>query len=165
VLIRWTIGPLVVAIAVAALAGSAYAISDRGAAQRETGRGVPATQGQEATPQGNPAGGGTGGSAQAKADLLATEFGVTSSSVMGLHEQGIGFGALFQLYAIARAKGVSVDSLLATAATGADGKIGLALGELKRSLTEVQLATLENEPKNLGQLVSASHKPPHANKP
>jgi hypothetical protein len=60
---------------------------------------------------------------------------------------------------------VSVDSLLATATTDLPGEGGLAFGTLKQSLTDAQLATLENEPKNLGQLVSASHKPAHANKP
>lgn len=162
---RRAIGLLCVAVVTVMLAGSAYALSERGEAHREGARGVPATHDQEVTPQGNPAAAGTGGGAQAKADLLATEFGVASSSVMGLHEQGIGFGALFQLYAIARAKGMTVDSLLAETTTSADGEHGLGLGELKRSLTEAQVATLENEPKNLGQLVSASHEPPHATKP
>ena len=165
---RSIIGLLAAGFVASVLGGSAYAISDRGAAQRAASQNTltpSAAQAAQAKPHGTPAGAASGDGAQAKANLIATEFGVTPASVMGRHEQGMGFGALFQLYAIARAKGVSVDSLLATAAPAEPGDRGLALGKLKQSLTDAQTATLDNEPKNLGQLVSASHKPAHANKP
>ena len=99
-----------------------------------------------------------GDGAEHIAQVIADEFGVTQEEVLALHQQGIGFGALFKLYAIAAAKGMSVDDLLATLETNAEGEFEFAFGELKKSLTEEELAALEAGAKNLGQLVSASHK-------
>ncbi len=103
-----------------------------------------------------------GQGAQAVAQVIADEFGATPEEVLALHEQGIGFGALFKLYAIAAAKGMTVDELLATIGTDADGEFEFAFGEMKKSLTDEELAALEGGAKNLGQLVSASHKAENA---
>jgi hypothetical protein len=76
-----------------------------------------------------------------------------------LHAQGIGFGAIFKLYAIATAKGVTVDQLLATVPVDATtGKRNFAFGQMKKSLTEAEAAKLQDGPKNLGQVVSASRR-------
>ena len=88
------------------------------------------------------------------AQAIAGEFEVSADDVLDLHDQGIGFGALFKLYAIARAKGMSIDALLATIPTDADGGHEFGFGNLRKSLTAEQLATLESGPKNLGKLVS-----------
>ena len=88
------------------------------------------------------------------AQAIAGEFGVSADDVLALHDEGIGFGALFKLYAIARAKGMSIDALLATIPTNADGGHEFGFGNLRKSLTAEQLATLASGPKNLGKLVS-----------
>ena len=90
------------------------------------------------------------------AALIADEFGVSADDVAALHEQGIGWGALFKLYAFADATDTDVDELIAGAAVSADGEHGFAFGEMKKSLTDDELAALEDGPKNFGQLVSGS---------
>jgi hypothetical protein len=91
------------------------------------------------------------------ATAIADEFEVTPEEVMAFHDDGIGFGALFKLYAIADAKGMTVEELLATL-ENEDGEYAFAFGNLKKSLTEEELAILEEGPKNLGELVSAASK-------
>jgi hypothetical protein len=74
--------------------------------------------------------------------------------VLTLHDEGIGFGALFKLYSIARAKGMTIEELLAQIEE--DGG-GFAFGKLKKSLTDEETAIFEDGPKNLGELVSSSN--------
>jgi len=93
------------------------------------------------------------------AEVIADEFGVSQEDVLALHEQGIGFGEIFKLCALAAAMDTSVDDLLATIPTDGDGEYEFGFGELRKALTEDELAALESGPKNLGQLVSASHRP------
>ena len=95
---------------------------------------------------------GTGAGAEHVAGVIADEFGVSQEEVLALHEQGIGFGALFKLYSLARATGTTVDDLLASI-----GDDGYAFGKRFKDLTEEQQAVLDSGPKNLGALVSASH--------
>src|SRR3970040_131599 len=42
------------------------------------------------------------------AGVIADAFGADQGEVLALHEQGIGFGALFKLYQLSQATGVSV---------------------------------------------------------
>ena len=93
---------------------------------------------------------------------MADEFGASQEDVLALREQGIGFGALFKLHALAAAMEMSVDDLLATIPTDGDGGYEFGFGKLRKALTEEQQAALESGPKNLGQIVSASHRPEHA---
>lgn len=110
--------------------------------------------------------GDTGEGVQRIAEVIAEEFGDSeedgeedvAEDVLALHEQGIGFGAIFKLYALAAAMGTSVDDLLATIATDGDGGYEFGFGELRKALTEEQQEVLESGPKNLGQLISASHR-------
>ena len=95
-----------------------------------------------------------GAGADQVAQAIADEFGAGQEEVLALHEQGIGFGALFKLYSLARATGTTVDDLLASI----DGD-GYAFGKRFKELTEEQQAVLDAGPKNLGQPVSASHHP------
>jgi hypothetical protein len=90
------------------------------------------------------------------AQVIADAFGVSQEEVLALHDEGIGFGALFKLYQLSQATGVSVEDLLAS--MDADGE-GYAFGKRFKELTEEQRAVLEDGPKNLGELVSASHHP------
>ena len=88
------------------------------------------------------------------AQVIADEFEVTQEEVLALHDEGIGFGALFKLYALAKARGISVNDLLAEIA--ADGG-GFAFGKMFKALSDEEEATLESGPRNLGKLVSASN--------
>ena len=88
------------------------------------------------------------------AEAIAEEFDVTPEEVLALHDEGMGFGAIFKLYLITRAKGITVDELLAQIEE--DGG-GFAFGKLKKSLTEEEMAIFDDGPKNLGELVSASN--------
>ena len=96
------------------------------------------------------------------AQLIADEFTASQEDVLALREEGIGFGALFKLYALAAAMDTSVDDLLATLPMDGDGSYEFGFGKLRKALTQDQLVALESGPKNLGQLVSASHRPEHA---
>ncbi len=68
--------------------------------------------------------------------------------VLALREEGIGFGALFQLYALAAAMDISVEEVLALR------QEGMGFGELRNDLDADQLEILESLPKNLGRIVS-----------
>jgi hypothetical protein len=89
------------------------------------------------------------------AQLIADEFHVPLGDVQELRDEGIGWGALFKLYAIADAKGVSVDDLVASAQLDADGEREFAFGEMMQSLTDEQRAALEDHPRNFGHLHKA----------
>lgn len=96
---------------------------------------------------------------EAIAQVIADAFSTNEQEVLAFHEQDIGFGALFKLYALASAMGMNVDDLLETLTTDGDGGYMFGFGELRNALTEEQLDALQSGPKNLGQLVSASHRP------
>ena len=116
-----------------------------------------AAEGDEASIQ---ADGETGEGAEAVAQAIADAFDdVNQEDVLALHEEGIGFGAIFKLYTIAEATGVSVQELLASMDSDADGEFEFAFGKRFKDLTEEQRTVLESGPKNLGQLVSASNHP------
>jgi hypothetical protein len=92
------------------------------------------------------------------AEAIADEFGVAKEEVLARHSEGIGFGALFKLYKLARAQGISVDDLLATIPVDENGEPDFRFGQLRKALTEEQRALYEAGPKNLGKLVSAQGK-------
>jgi hypothetical protein len=89
---------------------------------------------------------------------IADEFGVSKDEVLARHNEGIGFGALFKLYKLARAQGISVDELLATIPTDANGERDFAFGQRRKAMTDEQRALYESGPKNLGRFVSAKSK-------
>ena len=92
------------------------------------------------------------------AQAIADEFSVPKEEVLARHNEGIGFGALFKLYKLARAQGISIDELLATIPVGENGEREFRFGQLRKALTEEQRALYESGPKNLGKLVSAQSK-------
>ncbi len=157
---------LVVGAGAALVIGAYSALADSGAARTvtsvvisgdETGGGE-----IEADDVDGEDGGEVGEGAQDIAQVIADEFGASQEDVLAQREQGIGFGALFKLHALAAAMETSVDDLLATIPTDGDGGYEFGFGKLRKALTEDQQAVLESGPKNLGQLVSASHRPEHA---
>lgn len=92
------------------------------------------------------------------AQAIADEFGVSKDEVLARHNEGIGFGALFKLFKLARAQGITVDELLATIPTDANGERDFAFGQRRKALTDEQRALDESGPKNLGRLVSGKNK-------
>src|SRR5206468_2597889 len=71
--------------------------------------------------------------------------------VLNLHQQGIGFGAIFKLCALAAAKGTTVEAVLATIPKNDGGQFEFAFGKLFKGLTEQQQTVLASLPKNLGE--------------
>jgi len=93
------------------------------------------------------------------AEVIATSFDADESDVMTLHEEGIGFGAIFKLYLLAAAADTSVEELLATIEANGDG--GFAFGKLFKELTDEVSVLTDGEdglPTNLGKAVSGSNK-------
>ena len=156
---RRTLVILSVALVATLAAGTAYAFSAGNTSDRAA-RPTPRIQ-EDLSPDDAQDDGGP----VDKAALIADAFGASPDAVSALHEQGIGWGALFKLYAFARVKGVSVDALIAAATTDANGEKGFAFGEMKKALTTEELAVLDDGPKNFGQLVSGPHKKGHAATP
>src|SRR5438093_1292906 len=150
------IAAVVVVSSALALGGSAPAILHTpGGFGRANDGGAEKFSGQEQeTGEGAEDGQGSDKVAQAIGD----QFGVSKDEVLARHQQGIGFGALFKLYKLARAKGISVDDLLASIPTGANGEREFGFGQLRKSLTAEQRAAFNSGTKNLGQLVSGKNK-------
>ncbi len=89
--------------------------------------------------------------------VIAAAFdGVDEEQVLALKQQGVGFGAIVKLLALAEAAGTSVDDLLAEASTGPDGELEFDFGALRAELTPEQLAGLSDLPTNFGQLKKAA---------
>ncbi|MEX0826220.1 MAG: hypothetical protein WD184_05660 [Acidimicrobiia bacterium] len=93
-------------------------------------------------------------------DAITEAFELDDAVVHDLHEAGIGYGAIFLLQMYAYATGMTVEELLAEMEIDPEtGEYAFNFGELQQSLTEEQLALLEDLPKNLGQIVSAANRP------
>src|SRR5207253_3769146 len=135
--------------------GGAADVNSEGASMRQTNEESDVRSAQEQETRDEP---GDGQGAEKVAQAIADEFGVSKDEVLARHQQGIGFGAVFKLYKLARAKGISVDDLLASIPTGANGEREFGFGQLRKSLTAEQLAAFNSGAKNLGQLVSGKNK-------
>ena len=155
------VAALIAASSVLAVGGGAPIVHRSEASIRQTNdeSDVRSAQGQETGDE--PA---DGQGADKVAQAIADQFGVSKEDVLARHQQGIGFGALFKLYKLAHAKGISVDDLLVSIPTGANGEREFGFGQLRKSLTAEQLAAFNSGAKNLGQLVSgkSKHKTPKA---
>ena len=96
--------------------------------------------------------------AQNVADVIGSTFDDASQGdVLALHDAGFGFGAIFKLYLLAAANSTSVEALLDTIPTNADGKYQFAFGKLFKELTDEVTVFADGEdgmPKNLGKAVS-----------
>jgi len=94
--------------------------------------------------------------------LIAEEFGTTEEEVNALHDQGLGFGQIFKLQILAIVLETDIATLLAEAEVDPEtGELEFDFGELKKTLTEEQLALLETLPKNFGAIVSAYNRSKH----
>ena len=98
-----------------------------------------------------------GAGARRIATKIAAQFGVSEDEVLQLHKEGAGFGAMFKVYQLAKAKGVSAPSLVASFPR-VNGELEPGFGDLFAALTADQKSQIEDHPKNLGQLVSARAK-------
>lgn len=88
--------------------------------------------------------------------FIADAFGISPEEVAALHEEdGLGYGVIVKLLAIAEAKGITIDELIATLPV-VDGEIDPEIGELIAELTEEELEALKDLPTRLGPLVSSS---------
>jgi hypothetical protein len=105
--------------------------------------------------------GGEAKGAQHIAELIEGAFDAEEGSAWVLHEQGIGFGAIFHAYLIAEASGGTMTVEEVLAAAEAEG-FGTMFQDLR---DEIAALTADGAPRNLGQLVSASHGPEDAGPP
>jgi hypothetical protein len=108
-----------------------------------------------------------GEGAQHIAQLIADAFGdgltaaaadVSQGDVLALHEQGIGFGAIFKLYLLSAAGDETAAAILSS---GEKGEGGFAFGKLFKEFADGVSVLTDGEdgvPKNLGQAVSHAKK-------
>ena len=153
--------------ALAALAaGTAYAVSGHGqgdehAAAIAIERSRSEAPGQQAAAYAEDAEHASAEDAANVAEVIADEFDADTDDVVELHEQGMGYGVIFKLYAIADAKDMDVDDFIESLDKKPNGKPAFAYGQIKKSLDEDEDEELADGPKNLGRLVSASRKAKH----
>ena len=93
------------------------------------------------------------------ADSVAAAFGIDAETALALHKDGVGWGAMVKLLAIAEVKGVSVDQLLA-GVPKVDGEYEFDFGQLRAGLTAEQQDQLALMPRGLGQLKKGNWIPP-----
>jgi hypothetical protein len=98
-----------------------------------------------------------GKGARRHAAALAEEFGASEDQVLELHKNGLGFGALFKVLQISRPTGQDPAALIASFPP-VDGKKEPGFGDLFAGLTAEQRQSLEDGPKNFGQLKSRAKK-------
>ena len=151
---------------VALAAGTAYAVSDHGqgaerAAEITIERSRSDAPPQQAAAHDDDAQQSSADDAANAAEVIADEFDADADDVAELHEQGMGYGVIFKLYAIADAKDMDVDDFIESLDEKPNGKPAFAYGQIKKSLDEDEAEELADGPKNLGQLVSASRKAKH----
>ena len=149
---------VVVGTAVAVAVGAVTALADKGGPGHGVDHGVAnglQDEGRadvvEAQDNDN---GNDGEGAEAVAQAIADAFDdVSQEDVLALHEEGIGFGAIFKLYLLAAAGDTTVEALQ----SAAEGDGGFAFGKLFKEEADGVSALSAGEdgiPKNLGQAVS-----------
>ena len=106
------------------------------------------------------AGSGAPGKGQLKhAASISATFDIDSDTALALHRDGIGWGAMVKLLAIAEVSGVSIDQLLADVAK-VDGEYEFDFGSLRAGLTPSQQEELAMMPKGVGHLGRQHGLPP-----
>lgn len=89
--------------------------------------------------------------------LFAEGFDATEEDLTTLRDLGLGFGDLFKLNLFSSVLGIPIQDLIDGASTDPEtGEFDFGWGELKKSLTDEELALLEELPRNFGQFVSAA---------
>jgi len=88
--------------------------------------------------------------------LTAEADGVSQEGVLALHDQGIGFGAIFKLYLLAAAGDATAAEILSTGEVPEDGfAFGERFKEMADQVSELS-AGEDGVPKNLGQAKKGS---------
>ena len=82
---------------------------------------------------------------------ISNAFDIDSDTALALHRDGIGWGAMVQLLAIAEVSDVTVDQLLANVAR-VDGEYEFDFGTMRADLTVSQREELAGMPKGVGHL-------------
>ena len=103
--------------------------------------------------------GGPGKGQLKHAASISATFDIDSDTALALHRDGIGWGAMVKLLAIAEVSGVSVDQLLANVEK-VDGVYQLDFGSMRADLTASQQEELASMPKGIGQLGHSHGIPP-----
>ena len=153
---------VVVGTAVAVVVGAVTALADKGGpghgVDHGVANGLQDEGGADVVEAQDNDNGNDGEGAEAVAQAIADAFDdVSQEDVLALHEEGIGFGAIFKLYLLAAAGGTTVEALMSEAE--ADGEF--AFGERFKELAgEVSALTAGEDgmPKNLGGVVSEAKK-------
>ena len=103
--------------------------------------------------------GGPGKGQLKHAATISTAFDIDSDTALALHRDGIGWGAMVKLLAIAEVTGVSVDALLANV-DKVDGEYEFDFGAMRAGLTVSQQDELAGMPKGVGHVGHPHGMPP-----
>jgi hypothetical protein len=95
--------------------------------------------------------GGPGKGQLKHAASISAAFDIDSDAALGLHRDGIGWGAMVKLLAIAEVTGVTVDQLLANV-DKVDGEYEFDFGSMRAGLTASQQDELARMPAGIGHL-------------
>ncbi|GMQ98153.1 MAG: hypothetical protein BMS9Abin17_0659 [Acidimicrobiia bacterium] len=89
-----------------------------------------------------------------EADLIAAATGDLTETIVMLRtgEPSIGWGALYKLMQIAAARDMTVGELLEEIGQDEDGGYDFGFGQLRKTLSPDEMDTLNETPRNLGQL-------------
>ena len=90
---------------------------------------------------------------------ISAAFGIDSETAAALHRDGVGWGAMVKLLAIAEVTGVTVDQLLADI-DKVDGEYEFDFGTMRAGLTVSQQEELARMPKGVGHLGHPHGMPP-----
>ena len=93
------------------------------------------------------------------AHSVSAVFGIDPDTALALHQDGVGWGAMVKLLAIAEVKGVSIDQLLADVAK-VDGEYEFDFGSMRGALTPAQQEELAGMPQGIGHLRHPQGLPP-----
>ncbi len=96
----------------------------------------------------------SGRGAEGNVEAIAKQFGASTSDVTALRNQGFGFGAIVQLFALAKAKDMSARDLAAHLPR-VNGQPEANFGELFSGLSDQEKARIDGLPRNFGQIKQA----------
>lgn len=108
--------------------------------------------------------GGPGKGQLKHSESISAAFEIDPDTALALHQDGVGWGAMVKLLAIAEVTGVSVEQLLADTQK-VDGDYEFDFGAMQAALTPGQQEALAAMPKGMGHLGRPHGMPPgHAKK-
>ena len=93
------------------------------------------------------------------AESVSAVFGIDPDTALALHQDGVGWGALVKLLAIAEVKGLSIEQLLADIEK-VDGEYVFDFRSMRGALTAAQQEELAGMPKGVGHLRHPQGVPP-----